>query len=159
MLCCRGGEADVVKVLDFGLVKLLAPVDKSGATSTVLAGTPLYMSPERLFEPQAVDARSDIYSVGAVGFKLLTGEDIFSSDNQQSLLAQIIEAPVPRPSERSTTAVPRELDDLVVACLAKRADDRPAGAASLLEALDALTSIDRWSEHQAREWWQSLPSR
>ncbi|OYV80974.1 MAG: hypothetical protein B7Z73_18640, partial [Planctomycetia bacterium 21-64-5] len=71
MLCRRGGEADVVKVLDFGLVKQMARDTSSGTTtSTVLAGTPLYMSPERLLDRHAVDARSDLYSVGAVGFKL-----------------------------------------------------------------------------------------
>jgi hypothetical protein len=155
MLCCRGGEADVVKVLDFGLAKQLRVDDAPDITSaSVLVGTPLYMSPERLLDRHAVDERSDVYSVGAVGFKLLTGEDVFSADNSRSLLAQILETPAPRPSERVAVAVPSELDDLILACLAKRADDRPTSAACLLEALDAMTEVGRWSQHQAFQWWQ-----
>lgn len=151
MLGRRGGEADVVKVLDFGLAKQITPVDSTGAASnTLLAGTPPYMSPERLFAPHTVDARSDLYSVGAVGFKLLTGDDVFSSDSEKSLLAQIIETPAPRPSEHADGAVPRELDDLIVACLAKQADDRPSSAASLLESLDGMASIYRWTEQLVR---------
>lgn len=156
MLCCRGGEADVVKVLDFGLVKQMAPIETSGAASTtVIAGTPLYMAPERLLDPHAVDARSDLYSVGAVGYKLLTGEDVFCADGASSLLAQILELPAPRPSECTTNAVPRELDDVIAACLAKRADDRPESAARLLAALDAAGSLVPWSQRQALQWWQS----
>lgn len=155
MLCCRGGEADVVKVLDFGLAKQMASDGSRGATtSTVLAGTPLYMSPERLLDPHAVDARSDIYSVGAVGFKLLTGRDIFAGEDVRSLLAQIVEMPTGRPSEQTSNPIPRELDDLIVACLAKSPADRPTSAAELLAALDRIGSTERWTEAQAFEWWK-----
>ncbi|HEV3343952.1 MAG TPA: serine/threonine-protein kinase, partial [Pirellulales bacterium] len=157
MLCCRGGEADVVKVLDFGLAKRFSTDRAAGVTSaTGLVGTPLYMSPERLFDPQAVDARSDLYSVGAVGFKLLTGDDIICADSESSLLAQIVEGKPPRPSEHTTNALPRELDDLIVTCLSKRADDRPANAAHLLAALDAISEVGRWNQEQAFEWWRTV---
>ena len=156
MLCCRGGEADVVKVLDFGLVKQIAPVETSGVTSqTVLVGTPLYMSPERLLDPQAVDARADIYSVGAVAFKLLTGEDVFAADSAAALLTQILEAVPPRPAEHAAGAIPQELDNLVAACLAKRADERPTSAAQVLERLDAMASADVWTQQQAFQSWRT----
>jgi hypothetical protein len=156
MLCCRGGEADVVKVLDFGLAKRLSTDGATGGTSgTGLVGTPLYMSPERLLSPGAVDARSDLYSVGAVGFKLLTGEDVFFADNESSILAQIVEGPTARPSERAA-GVPRELDDLIVACLSKRVEDRPPSAANLLATLDAMSENGRWSQQEAFEWWQTV---
>jgi hypothetical protein len=157
MLCCRGGEADVVKVLDFGLAKRFSTDEATGATSgTGLVGTPLYMSPERLLDPRAVDARSDIYAVGAVGFKLLTGDEIFCLDNERSLLTQIVEGKAPRPSEHTKSPIPGELDDLIVACLAKRADDRPTSAAHLLAALDAMSQVGRWSQEQAFEWWRTI---
>ncbi|HVX10764.1 MAG TPA: serine/threonine-protein kinase [Pirellulales bacterium] len=157
MLACRGGEADVIKVLDFGLVKQVAHVGAVGASSqTVLAGTPLYMSPERLLDQHAVDARSDLYSVGAVGFKLLTGEDPFSADSPTSLFAQILELPAPRPSQHTENAIPQALDDLIVSCLAKRADDRPSGSASLLEILTGLAAAEPWSQQQAFDWWKTV---
>jgi serine/threonine-protein kinase len=157
MLACRGGEADVIKVLDFGLVKQVAHVGAVGTSSqTVLAGTPLYMSPERLLDQHAVDARSDIYSVGAVGFKLLTGEDPFSADSPASLFSQILELPAPRPSEHTKDAIPQALDDLIVSCLAKRADDRPSGAAMLLEVLAGLAATEPWSQQQAFDWWKAI---
>ncbi|HWB10859.1 MAG TPA: protein kinase [Pirellulales bacterium] len=157
MLCCRGGESDVVKVLDFGLAKRVSSDKTTGATSgTGLVGTPLYMSPERLLSPGTVDARSDIYSVGAVGFKLLTGEDVFFADNESTILAQIVEGPIPRPSEHAAIDVPRELDDLIASCLSKRSDDRPASAAHLLAALDAMSLSGRWSQQEAFEWWRTV---
>jgi serine/threonine protein kinase len=157
MLCCRGGEADVVKVLDFGLVKQITPIEATGATSqTVLVGTPLYMSPERLLDPRAVDPRSDLYSVGAVGFKLLTGEEVFAADSPAGVLAQVVEVPAPRPSQRTAAAIPRPLEDLVESCLAKRPDDRPASAAQMLESLDAMAATLPWSQQQAFEWWQTV---
>ena len=74
MLNRRGGEPDVVKVLDFGLVKALDEQKQAGLTQQAsLTGTPLYMSPEAIQMPNSVDARSDIYAVGAVGYFLLTG--------------------------------------------------------------------------------------
>ena len=157
MLCCRGGEADVVKVLDFGLAKRLSTDVPTGATSgAALVGTPLYMSPERLLSPSEVDARSDLYSVGAVGFKLLTGDDVYCAANEASILVQIVEGPVPRPSDHPKCAIPRELDDLIMACLAKRADDRPASGAHLLAALDAMSGIGSWSQREAFEWWGTI---
>jgi hypothetical protein len=157
MLCCRGGEADVVKVLDFGLVKQMSGDGSNDLTSSsVVAGTPLYMSPERLFDGHTADARSDIYSLGAVGFKLLTGKDMFSGESMSALLAQTVHTPAPRPSEHTENAIPHELDDLIVSCLAKRAADRPADAAKLLEILNAMTSVEPWTERQATEWWQAV---
>ena len=73
MLCQRGGVADVVKVLDFGLVKDVARAAAGVTQANAITGTPLYMSPEAIDDPAAVDARSDLYSLGAVAYFLLTG--------------------------------------------------------------------------------------
>ena len=82
MLNRRGGEPDVVKVLDFGLVKALDEQQQAGRTQNAsLTGTPLYMSPEAIQLPNSVDARSDMYAVGAVGYFLLTGSPVFEAEN------------------------------------------------------------------------------
>ena len=82
MLNRRGGEPDVVKVLDFGLVKALDDEKQAGLTQqNSLTGTPLYMSPEAIQLPNSVDPRSDLYAVGAVGYFLLTGQPVFEAEN------------------------------------------------------------------------------
>src|SRR6185369_11608020 len=78
MLNRRGGEPDVVKVLDFGLVKALDEAKQSRQTGG-LSGTPLYMSPEAIQTPDLVDARSDLYAVGAIGYFLITGQPVFNA--------------------------------------------------------------------------------
>lgn len=78
MLNRRGGEPDVIKVLDFGLVKALDDA-RQGRRTEGMSGTPLYMSPEAIQTPDLVDARSDLYAVGAVGYFLLTGQPVFNA--------------------------------------------------------------------------------
>ncbi len=75
----RGGEPDVAKVVDFGLVKPLASENATAAMSMpgVLTGTPHYMSPESMTMPEEADPRSDLYALGAVGYFLLTGQPVF----------------------------------------------------------------------------------
>src|SRR6185369_10951333 len=77
---CRGrSEPDTVKVLDFGLVKdTAAPDDPTQSAAHHIVGTPLYIAPESLIGPASVDARSDLYSLGAVAYFLLTGTPVFS---------------------------------------------------------------------------------
>jgi serine/threonine protein kinase len=77
MLNRRGGEPDVVKVLDFGLVR--AVDDDKQLRQSGMTGTPLYMSPEAIQTPDLVDARSDIYAVGAIGYFLITGQPVFNA--------------------------------------------------------------------------------
>ncbi|MCA9152600.1 MAG: serine/threonine protein kinase, partial [Planctomycetales bacterium] len=94
MVCQCGGEVDFLKVLDFGLVKQIVPADQ--AMSTVLAGTPRYMAPERLLEPQENDPRSDLYALGAVAYYLLSGQEIYAEVPAAQLLTRILQqAPAP----------------------------------------------------------------
>src|SRR5690606_4991997 len=88
VLCRQGGELDVAKVVDFGLVKELdqrhpATVSQEGTIS----GTPLYMAPEILTESNAASPRSDIYALGAVGYYLLTGEHVFADRAERENVA------------------------------------------------------------------------
>ncbi len=159
MVCRRGGEFNVVKILDFGLVKNIAdPHTRDLTRSLRILGTPLYMSPERIRSPGDVDARADIYSVGALAYYLLTGEKLFAAEDDLALSQRILNEEAPRPSLRAPHAVPVELDLLVTACLEKRREDRPQRASDLVEALDALAAEHRWTQADAAAWWGARPA-
>jgi serine/threonine-protein kinase len=137
MLCERGGTHDVVKVLDFGLVKDLAGIDDSGVSvAGEFVGTPHYISPEAVSGFGPVDARSDVYAVGAVAYALVTGQNVFAGASGVDVIGQHLhKAPKP-PSERLGRAVDPFLERLILECLSKRPDGRPADAAALLKLLD-----------------------
>ena len=152
MCCQRGGTPDVVKVLDFGLIKQVG-ADAEGAQSDVhqIVGTPLYLSPEALIAPERVDAKSDLYALGAVGYFLLTGQPPFSGNSLLEVCGQHLHSePVP-PSERLGAPIPRELELLILSCLAKSPDERPVNAAALRAAL--LGFATDWTQERAAQWW------
>ena len=162
LVCERGGLPDFVKVLDFGLVKSIAAPGTCAPDSPppeqtspeLLLGTLLYLPPERLRGETAADARADVYAVGATAFKLLTGRDAFSGATTAELCANILDQPVPRPSACGAPGVPAALDALVMSCLAKSPEQRPAHAGALVAALDALAGELAWTEAEARAWWR-----
>lgn len=154
VLCTHGGEHDVAKVVDFGLVKELeerhpATVSQEGTIS----GTPLYMAPEILIEPNAASPRSDIYALGAVGYYLLTGEHVFSGRTVIEVLGHHLHTePIP-PSRRLGDPVPEDLERLVLDCLRKDPKERPQSAAELRGRLEACTGVGRWTQRSAEKWW------
>jgi serine/threonine-protein kinase len=138
MLGERGGTHDVAKLLDFGLV--LPPAgdadgDKLTQDGTV-AGTPAYLSPEQAGGQEAVDARSDIYSVGALAYFLLTGLPPFAGRTGMKLIAAHLYE-MPEPLSRRRPDVPADLEAVILRCLAKEPDGRFADVASLDAALAA----------------------
>ncbi|WP_254510435.1 serine/threonine protein kinase [Anatilimnocola floriformis] len=151
MLNRRGAEPDVVKVLDFGLVKSLN--ERSDASSRTLSGTPLYMSPEAIQSPDMIDARSDIYAVGAVGYFLLTGFTVFSARTLNELCQQHIDAVPELPSQRLGKSVPQELEHALLACLEKNRAKRPQTARDLANLLDRITPQQPWTREAAEGWW------
>jgi len=154
MLARQGGEYDVVKVVDFGLVKRLQDDDDPATGDTrSIKGTPHYLSPEGVNTPQEVDARSDIYALGAVGYCLLTGRPVFEADTALEICMQQVQATPAPLSEVRGEPIPKELEQLILSCLAKRKDDRPASAQALADALDQL-DIPRWTRADAERWWQ-----
>ncbi|HWA99875.1 MAG TPA: serine/threonine protein kinase [Pirellulales bacterium] len=151
----RGGLADFVKVLDFGLVKSAGGGEERLNLTTVgtVVGTPLYMSPEAIGQPDRVDPRSDVYAVGAVAYYMLTGTPVFEGGAIMDIcMKHLHEQPVP-PSARSGQPLSAEFEALVLRCLAKSADVRPADAAALLAELDACTVSARWTSAEAILWW------
>lgn len=154
MINRRGGETDVVKVLDFGLVKALDETKQIEATlSNSLTGTPLYMAPEAIQAPNTVDGRSDLYAVGAVGYFLLTGKPVFDSSSLVELCQQHVEAaPLPL-SQRLGKPVTPELEHAILACLEKSRNRRPATARDLADLLRRCPSANTWSMDDADAWW------
>jgi eukaryotic-like serine/threonine-protein kinase len=152
MLTRRGGEADVVKVLDFGLVKARED-DPQGGEAQGLAGTPLYMSPEAIQLPNSVDGCSDIYAVGAVGYFLLTGRPVFEAASIVELCNKhVSETPVP-PSQRLGKPVPEDLENAILACLEKSRAKRPQTARDLAQRLARCPAATEWSLEDAEAWW------
>lgn len=150
-----GLGVDHLKILDFGLVKA-DPDHASGSTlltsPNVTTGTPAFMSPEMALGDAPVDRRADIYALGCVGYWLLTGRNVFEGPTPVAvLMAHVREQPVP-PSRRSELDVPPELDDVILACLAKRPEDRPSNAMDIYEALCCLP-VAPWNSTTALEWW------
>ena len=154
MLNRRGGESDVVKVLDFGLVKALDEQKQAGMTAAnSLTGTPLYMAPEAIQAPNSVDARSDLYAVGAAGYFLLTGRPVFEAGSIVELCQQHIDTvPVP-PSQRLGKPVSSELEHALLACLEKSRAKRPATARDLAILLARCPTAHQWTQDEADAWW------
>ena len=156
MVCRYGGIYDHVKILDFGLVKQLSGKHSRDLTRGLrILGTPLYMAPERLRNPADVDARADIYSVGAMAYLMVSGRKPFEADNDLSLTSAILNDAAPALDE----AAPSELRQLTMRCLAKRREDRPQTIAELVEAFEALALEHRWTQRDAEAWWAGIPSR
>jgi eukaryotic-like serine/threonine-protein kinase len=152
MLCTQGGERDVVKLLDFGLVKefRVAGEVEVTAASTIL-GTPQYMAPESIRLQDAADVRTDIYALGAVAYFLLAGANVFDGKSIVEICAQHLHEE-PKPLSSRGISVPAELEAIVLACLRKEPDLRPASAAELRRRLDACAAPP-WDSAMAQAWW------
>lgn len=153
-LCRQGGELDIAKVLDFGLVKVVeGQADPNVTNEGVATGTPHYMSPEALTDPDSIDGRSDLYALGAVGYYMLTGKPVFEGSIVEILGHHLHTRPAP-PSERLGREVLPELEAVIMQCLAKKPEDRPDGAREIRERLAACFEIRRWRQADARAWWE-----
>jgi len=153
----RGGVYDVAKLLDFGLAKPISNLEDTRLTvEGSITGSPLYMSPEQASGDSDPDARSDIYSLGAVAYFLLTGRPPFDDHRPIKLLISHAHEP-PRPLTEVDSSLPADLCDVVMRCLEKDPLDRYQSAADLEAALQACTSADMWSRDQAARWWQQHP--
>jgi serine/threonine-protein kinase len=152
----RGGVFDVVKLLDFGLVKEGAePSPEAVAKPGSFSGTPLYMSPEQATTYENVDRRADIYSLGAVAYYLLTGQPPFAGKNILELLAAHRNSDVAPPS-KFNAAIPADLDQIVLKCLAKNASERFQDADEMRNELEKCSCANQWGPREAANWWRSF---
>lgn len=146
VLIRRDGRDDFVKLLDFGIAKLWAPMEGAPSTKTatgIMLGTPGYMAPEHLLG-KPIDHRYDVYALGLIMYQMVTGERPFVADSfGETMVKQATEEP-PSPSERTSVQLPDGFEEVIVQCLAKEPVDRPA---SMKEIGDRLRDIEmrvRW---------------
>jgi serine/threonine-protein kinase len=150
----RGGVHDTVKLLDFGLVKPVAEIPSARLTHEgTVFGTPLFMSPEQARGSGDVDARSDIYSLGAVAYTLLTARPPFDRTNPLDVIIAHATDEVIPPSKLQPD-VPADLEGVILRCLAKRPDDRFQDAESLEQALSECAAAGQWAQSDAARWWR-----
>ncbi len=151
-----GVELDAVKVMDFGLVSLTARAHPPGAARATdpafVVGTPAYMSPEQVMQGDRIDARSDIYALGCVLYWLLTGRMVFEDRSPMRLLLDHARS-APLPPSRHDPRIPADLEDLVLACLAKDPEHRPQSALELRDRLLACAAAGDWTRADAARWW------
>ncbi len=153
--CERGKVFDVAKLLDFGLVKGFGLDGDDGRLTRegALTGSPAFVSPEQAKGRRQLDARSDIYNVGAVAYFLLTGQLLFDRETALAMLhAHAYEAPVPSPQFQEAAAA--DLQGVILRCLEKEPDHRYPDAASLDRALAACACAGQWTPERAEEWWR-----
>ncbi len=155
-----GLTVDFLKILDFGLVKNVGPQPDSTLTAPQVApGTPTYMAPE-IAMGEKPDQRADVYSLGCVAYWLLTGQLVFDGRNPAEVMNRHVKDDPNPPSTRTELDVPPELDELVLTCLSKDRDLRPASGEELGRRLAALNFDAEWTRDRARRWWEThVPDR
>ncbi|MGD8894691.1 MAG: serine/threonine-protein kinase [Acidobacteriota bacterium] len=155
ILCRQGGMHDFPKVVDFGLVKDLERGGAVGLTrADVVAGTPLYLAPEAITAPDKVNDRSDLYSLGAVGYFALTGRPVFEGRTLVEVCSHHLHTAPEPPSGRLEQPVPADLESLILDCLEKDPARRPAGAHEMCRRLEACAVFGGWTTEDARRWWE-----
>jgi len=152
----RGGVNDVAKLLDFGLAKPIST--QSGSIQLTqegsITGSPLFMSPEQAIGDNEPDARSDIYSLGAVAYFLLTGVPPFEGDKAIKIIFAHAQQKVVPPSHLRSD-IPADIERVVLRCLAKDPADRFESAVALRQSLSDCVAAGGWTHQDAAQWWQT----
>jgi serine/threonine-protein kinase len=154
----RVDEPDVVKVVDFGLVRSLDSGNNESLAANVVTGTPMYLSPEAISSPATIDGRADIYALGAVAYFLVTGEHVFEGGTILELCSKHLVMEPVAPSTRLGRALPADLEAIILKCLAKEPGDRYASAVALRVALLGCTDAAKYDASAASVWWRDRRS-
>src|SRR6185436_1683401 len=145
-------------VADFGIARALGGAGESLTSTGMIIGTPGYMSPEQAAGDKAIDARTDIYSLGSVLYEMLAGEPPFTAATAQAVIARLMtESARPLPNVRST--VSRQLAGAVEQAMAKSPADRPATAgdfARLLESTATMPAAAPAVSPRRISWWAAV---
>ena len=156
LLAAQAGLYDMVKVLDFGLVKEVRRENTQLTQNSSITGTPLYMSPESVRDASQANQQSDIYSVGAVGYFLLTGLPTFDGDSAADIcVKQLHQQPI-RCDKRIGYPLPDDLQNIIMSCLRKEASERPATMEELAGALIHCQNANAWTPVDACQWWEQV---
>ena len=153
LLCQRGGEHDVVKLVDFGLVKDIASTSASLTQLGQICGTPETIAPEVLGGGK-VTPSADIYALGAVGYYILSGSPIFDAKSAADLIGHHLHSP-PVPLRERVADVPDDLEAVLMRCLAKKPEERYGSVAELRQALRRCVDSGLWTEKLATQWWSA----
>lgn len=157
-LCNEGSEPDMVKVLDFGLAKVMIPTNgvrltMSGSTG---GGTPWYMAPEQAQDKENLDHRADLYAVGVVFYELVSGHvPIEGSDPMRVMLKQVTHKP--RPILEVAPNLSAEFAGLIMKLLEKLPEERFPSAEDTRLALKTLPTYGLWNRDQSQKWWTEHP--
>jgi len=166
MICVHGGIPDFLKILDFGLVKDIgageAPApgigtqdwsDAALSQDGTILGTPLYMAPEGMSDPSKIDARADLFALGAVGYFLLSGRSPFPGRTALEVFTCERKGPPPALASLAPHPVPGELEGILRQCLAFDRSQRPASA-EILDGMLESCGVPPWTIGEARSWWR-----
>jgi serine/threonine protein kinase len=159
-LCERAGMVDMVKVLDFGLVRRFSRTENAEGRTSMIApqqqdfvGTPHYVAPEALLGDGEVDGRTDLYSLGCVAHYLLTGSAPFAGNTVLEVLGQHLHATAKPFAARARWPISPELERLILGCLGKARVQRPSDAATLYALLQHCPEAGAWDAEHGRTWW------
>ena len=156
-VCRSGTRTDFVKVLDFGLVADRKPRDIRLTEPDQAIGTPQFMPPEMALG-KPIDGRADLYGLGCVAYWLTTGRPVFEGEGFYDVVSRHLHV-APDPPSRHLPSLPREWDEIVLACLEKDPDRRPSTARELARRLREIPLADRWREEDAQVWWRQHMGR
>ena len=148
-----GGQCDVAKLLDFGVVSAVADPDDPAAEGRV-AGTPEYLAPEQAVSGGHVDGRADLYGLGALLVFMLTGRPPYEGDTPTAVLEKQVSAPL-ADVEQALEDTPIDLRGVILRCLAKDPAERFASAAAVAAALRSCQAAGEWDAEQAAAWWRA----
>lgn len=155
-VCRYGRAADFIKVLDFGLAKPIVsshgPTQSNVTGMHAARGTPAFMAPEQAMGDRPVDPRTDVYALGCLAHWLVTGKLVFEGATPLETLVRHVQAVPSPPSGASEFEIPPAFDALVLACLAKRPEDRPQSTDIVATRLRTLAS-GSWTPQDAHRWW------
>jgi serine/threonine protein kinase len=158
-LCHRSGLPDCVKVLDFGLVQEYRTGRPERATeggNRLIEGTPWFTPPEAIQGSGAIDPRGDIYSLGVLGYYLLTGGYIFDAATVREIHEKQLSAPPVPMRHRTDNPVKPDLEQLLMRCLEKDPAGRPQSVVELRKQLAACASAGAWTPESRLAWWESF---
>ncbi|HZO13866.1 MAG TPA: serine/threonine-protein kinase [Polyangiaceae bacterium] len=150
----RADGSRLVKVIDFGIAKLLEetprrPGEATLTRATVVLGSPGYMAPEQIRNARDVDVRADIWSLGVVLHELVSGRLPFDAETHAGLMAAVVADPPKRLREHCAQA-PRELEEIILRCLEKDRDKRFRDVAELADALAPFAAAERTTARPRR---------
>jgi serine/threonine-protein kinase len=154
-VCRSGVRRDFIKVLDFGLVADRRPGAASELRLTLpehVIGTPAFIAPESALGKE-LDGRSDLYALGCVAYWLVTGRQVFEGSTVLEVLSKHVNVEPEPPSRHTPGGMPGDLDALILRCLEKTPDRRPASAREVARLLGSVPLTDSWSEEHAEAWW------